>query len=53
VFGHTPQLNFKPLVMSNKIGLDTALVFGGLLSLARLDPNAQGGDRLRFEIRQF
>jgi serine/threonine protein phosphatase 1 len=53
VFGHTPQLNARPLVMPNKIGLDTAAVFGGRLTLALLDPNAEGDDRLRFEIRQF
>jgi serine/threonine protein phosphatase 1 len=37
VFGHTVQRRNKPLVMVNKIGIDTGAVFGGALSMARLD----------------
>jgi serine/threonine protein phosphatase 1 len=37
VFGHTP---FKqPLVLSNKIGIDTGAVFGGPLTAVALDPD--------------
>ena len=37
VFGHTVQRRNKPLVMVNKIGIDTGAVFGGALSMVRLD----------------
>lgn len=38
VFGHTPQMgSFQPLVMPNKVGLDTGAVFGGRLSVAGFD----------------
>lgn len=37
VFGHTVQFDNKPLVMHNKIGLDTGAVFGGRLSVAGFD----------------
>lgn len=37
VFGHTPQMNGRPLVMSNKIGLDTGAVFGGPLTAGLFD----------------
>ncbi len=36
VFGHTPQLSGKPLVEHNKIGIDTAAVFGGPLTAVAL-----------------
>jgi len=38
VFGHTPQRSGDPLVMSNKIGIDTAAAYGGPLTAVRLDP---------------
>ncbi|MBW3622942.1 MAG: serine/threonine protein phosphatase [Armatimonadetes bacterium] len=53
VFGHTPQLDAKPLIHPNKIGLDTAAVFGGKLSMAVLDPDADGEARLEFELLQW
>jgi len=37
VFGHTPQLSGNPLVMHNKIGIDTAAAYGGPLTAVRLD----------------
>lgn len=37
VFGHTVQRRNRPLVMVNKIGIDTGAVFGGALTLAKLD----------------
>jgi serine/threonine protein phosphatase 1 len=52
VFGHTPQLSMAPLVMPNKICLDTAAVFGGRLTLAVFDPDAEGDARLEFAVRQ-
>jgi serine/threonine protein phosphatase 1 len=42
VFGHTPQMNGKPLIARNKIGLDTAAVFGGRLTAAAFNPTFQG-----------
>jgi serine/threonine protein phosphatase 1 len=42
VFGHTPQMNGKPLIARNKIGLDTAAVFGGRLTAAAFPPSSQG-----------
>ena len=38
IFGHTPQ--DKPLVMNNKIGIDTGCVFGGKLTCIEL-PNVK------------
>ena len=32
VFGHTPQRSGRPLIQSNKIGIDTAAAFGGPLT---------------------
>jgi serine/threonine protein phosphatase 1 len=37
VFGHTVQRRNKPLVMVNKIGIDTGAVFGGALTVAKLE----------------
>lgn len=42
VFGHTPQRNGKPLMSKNKIGLDTAAVFGGPLTAAVFQPFKSG-----------
>lgn len=53
VFGHTPQLSGKPMIGRNKIGLDTAAVFGGKLTVAAFDPTEGGKDWLTFEMEQF
>lgn len=40
VFGHTPQTNFRPLIQTNKVGLDTgAYMPNGRLSVAGFDAN--------------
>ncbi len=52
IFGHTPQRTGRPLVMRNKIGLDTAAVFGGTLTAAALDPLAEGRGRSRPKFYQ-
>ena len=52
VFGHTPQRTGRPLVLKNKIGLDTAAVFGGNLTAAALDPKAVGRRRLKPKFYQ-
>jgi serine/threonine protein phosphatase 1 len=39
VFGHTPQRSGRPLVQTNKIGLDTGAVFGGPLTAGIFDPD--------------
>ena len=39
MFGHTPQMTGKPLVQPNKIGIDTAAVFGKPLTAAIIDPD--------------
>ncbi len=38
VFGHTPQDLFLPVVMDNKIGIDTGAAYGGPLTAVALDP---------------
>lgn len=42
IFGHTPQLNGKPLIRKNKIGIDTGAVFGGPLTVVAVDIDATG-----------
>jgi len=37
VFGHTPQYSGRPLIMKNKIGIDTAVAYGGPLTAAAID----------------
>jgi len=37
VFGHTPQKTGRPLIQANKIGIDTAVAFGGPLTAIALD----------------
>jgi serine/threonine protein phosphatase 1 len=39
VFGHTPQKTGRPLVEPNKIGIDTAVAFGGPLTAVGLSPD--------------
>jgi serine/threonine protein phosphatase 1 len=39
VFGHTPQDLFLPIVMANKIGIDTGAAYGGPLTSVVLDPH--------------
>ena len=41
VFGHTPSRNGRPLIMQNKIGLDTGAGWGGPLTAMRVDPEEQ------------
>ena len=38
VFGHTPQDLFLPVVMANKVGIDTGAAYGGPLTALVLDP---------------
>src|SRR5579871_1843575 len=38
VFGHTPMRDGNPLVLPNKIGIDTGATFGGLLSCVAFSP---------------
>lgn len=47
VFGHTPQRSGRPLIHRNKVGLDTAAVFGGPLTAAVFDPEAPVGRKPR------
>ena len=42
VFGHTPQMSGLPLIARNKIGLDTAAVFGGPLTAAAFESDFSG-----------
>ena len=53
IFGHTPQRTGRPLMMRNKIGLDTAAVFGGPLTAAALDMTAIGRKRLKPKFYQI
>lgn len=39
VFGHTPQDLFFPIVMANKIGIDTGAAYSGPLTAVVLDPD--------------
>ena len=39
VFGHTAQIPSKPLIQYNKIGLDTACVYGYKLTCMRMEDN--------------
>ena len=43
IFGHTPQGSGRPLIHSNKVGLDTGAVFGGPLTAAVFDPRPREG----------
>jgi len=40
VFGHTPQADHRPLVHTNKVGLDTGACQGGTLSIGGFDDAA-------------
>jgi hypothetical protein len=40
IFGHTPQKSGKPLVHNNKIGIDTAVAYGGPLSAIQLSTHS-------------
>ncbi|MGO8670237.1 MAG: metallophosphoesterase family protein [Capsulimonadaceae bacterium] len=56
IFGHTVQTNWLPLVMPNKIGLDTGAAFGGRLSVAGFDDEVQPGlwpDFTLFQVDQY
>lgn len=52
VFGHTVQQDAQPLVMRNKIGLDTGAVFGGYLSVAGFDDSRPPQDPPEFTLFQ-
>jgi len=38
IFGHTPQDLFLPVIMANKVGIDTGAAYGGPLTALALDP---------------
>lgn len=40
VFGHTPQADHRPLIHTNKVGLDTGACQGGRLSIGGFDDHA-------------
>ncbi len=42
VFGHTPQWHGQPLIMHNKIGIDTAAAYGKKLTVLKVDPFFEG-----------
>jgi len=46
IFGHSPQHSGRPLIRANKIGLDTAAVYGGSLTAAVFDPDSKEADPL-------
>jgi serine/threonine protein phosphatase 1 len=57
VFGHTVQgrrdRSWRPLVMANKVGLDTGAVFGGRLSVAAFDDDRDRRAWPSFTLYQF
>lgn len=52
VFGHTVQQEAIPLIMKNKVGLDTGAVFGGYLSVAGFDDSRAPGEYPEFTLFQ-
>jgi len=52
VFGHTVQTNWLPLVMPNKVGIDTGAAFGGRLSVAGFDDSVKPGEFPDFTLFQ-
>lgn len=52
IFGHTVQTNWLPLVMQNKVGLDTGAAFGGRLSVAGFDDSVPPGEWPDFTLFQ-
>jgi serine/threonine protein phosphatase 1 len=49
VFGHTPQDLFFPIVMKNKIGIDTGAAYGGPLTAVVINPLAPfDEDKVKF-----
>jgi serine/threonine protein phosphatase 1 len=55
VFGHTPQTDHRPLVHTNKVGLDTGACQGGTLSIGGFDdiaPRHRMPEFLLFQVRQ-
>lgn len=55
VFGHTPQRSGLPLLMPNKLGIDTAACFGGRLTVAALGPisDKKEGHLAFFQVGQM
>jgi serine/threonine protein phosphatase 1 len=52
VFGHTVQQDAQPLIMRNKVGLDTGAVFGGFLSVAGFDDSRPADEFPEFSLFQ-
>jgi serine/threonine protein phosphatase 1 len=52
VFGHTVQTTWLPLVMPNKVGIDTGAAFGGRLSVAGFNDAVQPGEWPDFTLFQ-
>lgn len=55
VFGHTPQADHRPLVHTNKVGLDTGACQGGTLSIGGFDdaaPRRRMPEFLLFQVNQ-
>ena len=53
VFGHSPQRSGRPLVMRNKVGLDTAACFGGRLTVAGFDDRRDYRDGPQLTVLQI
>jgi serine/threonine protein phosphatase 1 len=53
VFGHTPQPEHRPLVHTNKVGLDTGACQGGRLSIGIFDDTAPHSRMPQFQLLQI